>query len=499
MAACQTIGEDLITGLLILIFPLGITGYLAYRLRRSPLMALAPVLTLVMGQAIYIEKDYEWSVHVPGIPFPIGWLEVMFALLLGGWAWVRLCRPVAAPIDRELSWVTVASLVGLCAIQALLVMADIGRPALHVLFRQRQNLYLPLSIFIWLDIWRRVTKEDAWRLMVALACVAVPLAGLYALSSLGFPTYPITDPQRIEQHGEATVIRYSPTFAFWIPLSFAYMASRPWQTWRTGICLVVLFAAMSLSATRSYIIPAIAMTLVIVMYPVLRGEQIGKQLRSLFLIGAALGLFAIVLSTSRPDHAGFIVERVGELFENAPMEISNFSSRAQTFLDIAQYQARRDPILGAGATYGGFDETLRFAVGNQIVGDMLWSELIYRFGWSGVTLYVVMLAVYLIASFRVMKRSDSDRSRLGCILFCLVLWDILRTSASSDLLTIYPVGHAMILAMVCGLAGGLWRAQQLRTVTGWPLLITQSDRSLQPVGSTGRYYDIPRIYFRRER
>jgi hypothetical protein len=330
---------------------------------------------------------------------------------------------------------------------------------LGVFWAARMYLYLPLSIFIWVDVFRRVTREEADQLLETMALAMVPLAGMYALSSVGVPIFPDT-PYFLTFTGSAMIVRDFLTFPIWTRFALAYFLTRPRQTGTTLVSIGVLTACVVLSYTRSWIVPAGVVFAIAVFY-----TSVVRR-RFVFAIPRLIGMTLIVVSAVGmlsylfPNNLQYASDRVTELATQG-LSTTNIVGRTSNFDQVNYYIQATGHPFGAGFAVQTAAEAITIA-NTYSIGDMLWTTLLLTLGYPGVILFGLLLVVFGIRAFFLMLDwRDAARARFGTILFMILAWDSIQVFATSGYVQLQQTSSALCFALVLVEARRLWAVNPL--------------------------------------
>jgi hypothetical protein len=405
-----------------------------------------------MGEGIFI-RTWGATYSIPFFPILFNWRDLILGIVLLVWVYAVQKRSSSHhyPLTLEITFLII--FIILVGIQVPLSWAKDNSIKLGVVFAIRQYAYLPLSAIIWIDIFRRLTRAEAWQLLDALALVTIPFAMLYALSSVGVPIFPDLGWDPIT-FGSAIIARDFLTFPVWSKLALAYFLTRPRQTMVSLVAIGVLSVSILLSYTRSWVMPAGVMVLISGLYYLIVKRQFLTALTRGIIIISVIAISSLILNVYVPDNLLFVVERLREAQEEG-INTGNLLSRAETWTEIVAYVERVNPVFGAGFSVDTGDEVA--AINNaRIVGDSLWTLVMLPLGWSGIVAMVGYFGIFTILSAKGIFHPDINRSRLALVMFLVMLWDIFRSPVSSDQMYVYPVGFAAIAALIVVEFRNLW-------------------------------------------
>ena len=447
------------------IVPAAIILFYFYRLRTNPLVLVGIPLTLALGEAGFM-RTWQFSMRVPLFPYALEWPDIVFGALGVAWVYVRQKRPEAQSLKWSVDLGVALFLLGLMFLYVPMAWLDDQALKLGVFWAVHKFVYFPLSIFVWLDLFRRVTREETDRLLETMAFVTVPFAGLYTLSSVGVPIFPdiIWSPTFI---GSAVIVRDFLTFPIWTRFALAYFLTRPRQTVISLASIGILSSAIVLSYTRSWVIPALVLFGIAAFYIIAIRRQFTFAITRIASIAVVLAGVASALLMLFPENLTYAFDRVVEI-QTQGFYSGNVLARTSVFDEINAYVLSADPIFGAGF---GEQKGAEAAVLSQtyLVGDMMWTVILLVMGWIGITAFGILFAIFGLRAFWIMLDAHNEmRARFGAIFFMVISWDVIRVFASAEYLQLQQTSSALGFALIAIEARRLW-AENPKTISGLPM------------------------------
>jgi hypothetical protein len=422
---------------------------------------------LTLGESAFI-RTWNVSIRLPYVPVPLIWNDVVFGALVISWLYVWQKRRVKTRFASGWDILAVVLFLGLVVAQVPVAWLRDQEIRLGAILAIRSFLYFPLSIFLWADLLRRLARNEIENLLGCLSWVTVGLLGLYVLHMLGYVTSPVDSSYYQGVLGSTPIIRDALAFPFFTKVAFAYFLTRPRKNAGTLLALGVAFTGVLFSYTRSWVIPAVLMLVVSVLYLAVVQQRLRMALGQVAVLGA-MGAFVFAGATMLfPVNVGFAVDRLREIGVQG-LNTPNLVSRVETMGIVARYVGTVDPIWGAGYSVATARDLQAISQG-RLIGDAVWPALLLPLGWSGVISFgLILFVMLLVAGSGAVKKRNDGTPLLTIGLLLIIVWDILRTVSSSDILTIYPVGEALIFALVMVESRSLWSSNPL-TLPGLPLL-----------------------------
>jgi len=218
--------------------------------------------------------------------------------------------------------------------------------------------------------------------------------------------------------------------------------------------LAINFLAVFVSYTRSFV--AIIIVLIF-LYTVLVSWK-KKSFGTLFKNGIAVilvGTLTIVgIERLFPDKFEYFAERIVNLKRDPTDEKSNtmlirFTNTGEIFHKLGPDKT----LVGAGPVtevqYLGTEEI------NDASADMVWTGVVFRWGYIGLGFFILLYLVGLLKAFSLFMRSDGVLSKFGLVLFLTIVSQVGESFASWTFLN---PGH---------LPMGLWYFAVLSALSGF--------------------------------
>jgi hypothetical protein len=427
-----------------LIVPIAVLGFVFLRLKRTTFFLISIPLILSLGQSVYFE-DYLFTLHLPFVPFTLSWQETVFLILVLAWLLTRYLFPKINILYKRISGLFMANMWLLFILfQLILSFILEDRSAIQGLLGSKSFLILPLSILLFIDIFRRSSFTDVLLFITTVSRCMVLLAILNILSAVGIPVYEV-DPQRITYFTKGMIVRQSATFPPLVPLALSYYLTQNRMQLRLLAAIMILFLAMFLTGTRSYLIPGLLIILASAIIPIILRRSFLQGLKRIALYSFGVLILLIFMQSALPENVDFILSRTVE-FAIKKTQAETLVQRTSSFDEIKNYQSKNNQFIGIGV--GKPQEEIDSAKPEGRYNDMLWSYLLFYFGYPGVILFGVFLFGFLLISFKSLLHNSNEIIHIGSMSIMLMIWIIFRTTSSSDILSLYPIGHGFLIALI---------------------------------------------------
>ena len=413
------------------LIPIGLFGYFAFRARKSPVYACALPMLYCFGEAIML-PIYSLSLAIPGLPVNLNKGDVAFFLLATVWLYIRQKRPNRRKLAWGLDFGSLWLLFAVFAIQPFAIAISEGVLYESSILNSRAYVYFPLSLLLWADALRRFTWDEVWHLLVSVSAVTVLLMPLYILSAVGVAIYP-SQSYRVYA-GSSIIVRDYVTFPIWTGLALAFYLSQYIQGKRLFEALPalsVLVVGCVLTLTRNVVFASGGMVAVALLVSMRRVRMIPVTMLRIGLVAVALALSMILLQTFALGNLQMLVSRL-ESFAIAGSREVNVAARLGTFSEIAALVQSTDPVFGLGFV-GGREWAVPYH-SEFGLGHSMWMQMLLVTGWSGVVALVLLLVVFAWNGFVLMLSRNPKKSQMGLLAFVVIIWRVVRSSASSGYL-----------------------------------------------------------------
>jgi hypothetical protein len=435
------------TQTLAVLVPLSLAAFFIWQVFRNRMMIVLLPLIPLFGRSAFLDiLGWVGPLHMT-LP------DLMFAAELVAWFWVRVQRPTGRPLPGGYLPVAVLALLGLCVVGAVTSIAQ-GYEVTKTLREFLNYSFTWFGFFLWVDILRRFTRDEAWQVVRAVVVVSVPLLALYCLSALGVHIYPWA-PYFETTVGSSRLVRDFATlspFVFWV---VAYYVLRPDRGLYGSIGLMLAVAAIMLSFTRSLILAlAAALTwylLLVLLSPRRRAERLRRLLGIVSLCVASV----LVLALISPAADTLLTSRMKSLRANG-LSDENVAARIEKISQVDVVVQREGRWFGAGLLPAQvFLTPGPMYVRGVVLGDIMWARLYLNLGISGVLAVIAVLGGYLLTSLGCALSSDAEKRRVGAFQAMLAIGFILLTSVGGGFYG-GSAALAMGLAMVFVEQRALW-------------------------------------------
>lgn len=438
--------------------PLCLLLYFLYRARNQRIFLLGIPVLMYMGSSVFFENARIF--WVPGrLEAPdhmMIWLVVVwvltFDLLLPsrrtGDSRQRFFGPALSLPEEGI----LLGLAGLAVFQVVLTALRYGQltPELTLV---KEYAYLFAGYFLLRGILCRAGREDTLDFIKAVVLVNTLAAALFILhQGAHMPVYVAIEYQRFVFMGQI-ITRSFYFMPQMLALAIAYvLARRTWNILWVGVVLVTLMA-LWVSYTRSLLVIAAAEFAVILAVRLSKSRQAGLAIRRVFTVAVILLMLGVVTLAVFPVQSQYFLSRIGEATSSGSVTgDANIRNRVEKLRTVNRWIGAEGRVVGVGFTVA--SQSRRVSSIDYMSADLVWVPALYRFGFLGVALLVLM---YLTTGWRALRLSlggGGEAEFLALVLLAVVVGTFLEGFVSWTILnpSRYPLGlwvFALVAAEAC--------------------------------------------------
>jgi hypothetical protein len=221
----------------------------------------------------------------------------------------------------------------------------------------------------------------------------------------------------------------------------------------TGLLIINLLATF-ITYFRSFLIIAVFLFLTYFILTGLKNGKLGLVVKNIliFLIVGIIGFFLMIKIF--PANTKFFMERFSEITEpKRSREPNNLEYRfTMTGLIISNID-ENDKILGMGSVT---EYQVPWVLNmRQTTADMVWTGVIFRWGFVGLALFIMLYIISIVKAFNIFMKSDGVLSNLALLFLLYLFSQILQSFIDWTFMS----GH--------GFAVGLWYFAMLSSLIGF--------------------------------
>ncbi len=431
-------------GLIRHILPYLLVLFFLYKANKQPLFLLGIPFLMFMSNSIFFENAKPFQ--IPGSLY--GQLIFIWVIIM----WLLSKFFSRNQFTKELN--NGRFNVTDCCIIVLIVISVIG------LFRVIINYY-PRLTGIWEEFWIEISlfatyfiikdwiasnkPEVTVNFLYSLVVVNSVAAFLFILhQGLHFNVY-IAEEYMSESFQGQEITRsfwFMPQFLFF-SIAFLLVFTKKYSFISIGLLFVNLLAIV-ITYTISSVIIAI---LILIIYFVLSGLKNGR-LASAFknlIIYAIIGMAGVfIMSKLMPANTNYLLSRISEHTESqyTVKDPNDMDVRFTNTATVISKIDRNKKLLGMGPVTKIQSE--RFDEMQANTADIVWSGIIFRWGFIGLALFILMYVFSSFQAFNYFMKSDGIVSDLALMLLLYIISQAIEGFVSWTFLS----GH--------GFAIGLW-------------------------------------------
>ncbi len=207
-----------------------------------------------------------------------------------------------------------------------------------------------------------------------------------------------------------------------------------------GTLLSINLLAIFISYTRSFLIISVLLFVIYFLFTGYKQKDIGNIIKNLLLIGVAGILLFVGISTFLPASKNYFLERFKELDKNSSEgESNNLIYRFENTGDVISQIDANKVVIG----HGPLTETQMpfVAIMRATTADMAWTGVIFRWGYLGMILFVLLYIVSIIKAYFLFMRTEGIISNMALFLLLIVISQSIESFTSWTFLS--PNRYAM--------------------------------------------------------
>jgi O-antigen ligase len=235
---------------------------------------------------------------------------------------------------------------------------------------------------------------------------------------------------------------FMPQFLFFsIIFCLIFQKNYPVVSW---ILLGINVLAVYISYTRSYLIIVVLIFLLYFVFTGLKRKKLAPVFKNIFLYSILAIIAVFVISKIFPNKTKYFQERFTELTKpSSPMDGPNdLEYRFMNAEDIISTIKENKKMLGMGPISE--KQSPKVTEMKNVTADMVWTGVIYRWGFVGLTLFALIYLFSLFYSFKLYINSEKAISDMALLFLLYIISQIIESFVSWTFMS----GH--------GLTTGFW-------------------------------------------
>jgi len=374
-----------------------------------------------MGRSVYIDR-YEMSFKLGGL-IPLGFEDLLFVLVLIVYFLINQKRKIRFKFFKGTDIYLFIAL-GLLILFNLISAITQGENLLQSLGIAMPLPYLPICFFLWLNMLKVFSNDEILNLFDNIVIITVATNVLYIINAFGFGIYPY-DVNMIEKMYNVNIIRDFSTYPIWSAMSLCYILSKKSKSRKDFIMIAILLIGGFFTYTRSHLLAFFL--LILISFILAKNIKIPKQVFYISLILIMIYVTSFVLENYFSAYFDFFLGRASEMQSKGITGAGNSKVRIDLFISIANDLGSDNFLTG----YGFIKYLAKMKMGNAILGDILWANVIFLLGFIGVFITVTIFLTNLVNSIKNYFK-NKNTSHFSLMIFLFMVYTIIHSFASGD-------------------------------------------------------------------
>lgn len=199
------------------------------------------------------------------------------------------------------------------------------------------------------------------------------------------------------------------------------------------ILLGINLLGIYISYTRSFLTISV---LLFILYSLLTGfknKNFGKAIKSMVIISIAGFALFMAVSSFMPASTKYFMSRFKELDEPSITKSNNLTYRFFRTGQIISHMDQEKKLFG----YGSVTETQNAYVKimHAVTADMAWTEVVFRWGFLGLTLFILLYVSSLIKAFFLFLKTEGIVSQLALLLLLTIVSQVVEGFTSYGIMS----------------------------------------------------------------
>jgi hypothetical protein len=396
------------------------------------------------GMLINLDKIFlVWLIIVWLIFFSRSLIQIDFKLK----RWNKIKRP------NWLDWLIIGLIIITCIDFVVVLNSSVIDEGVNDEFITLMALFI--GFFIFKNIFSHIEIISLKKFLYSVVIINSIASLLYFIHhGLHVDLYDYPEYMEEFMHGENLTRNLWTMPVLWF-FSISYLIiNLKEKPWFYITLLIINFLGIFLSYTRSFLVIGIFVIAMYYFFNVIkRGNFISLIKYGIIIITAGF-IFFFGMSKIVPASTKFFLDRFTELKENPRDEKSNdMIFRFRQTGEVINSMNDNKKTFGYGPVTSVQEPKVDFM--EEVTADMVWTEVVFRWGFAGLGLFILLYIVSLILSFRLFINNNGLISKLGLLFFLTILATILE-------------GFVMWTFLCPGrLAMGFWYFGVLSALTGF--------------------------------
>jgi len=384
--------------------------------------------------------------------------QLLFIWLIALWIFSRTISPnrITERIENKKINLTDFCIVGLIAITVI----DFLSIVIHypILTNVVREFFIDISLFIGYFIiknWVSSNKPEViWDFLYFIVIANSIAAVLYILhQGLHFNIYPTDEAMSEIFQGEEMTrnFYFMPQFLSFSVIFLLIFTKKIKSIIPIGL-LIVNLLAIFITYTRSSVITAVLIFVLFFTLTSIKKRKFSILFKNFLFYGilAITGFF--VLSKFFPSNTDYLIHRFSDLTQTTASrgEQNDLAFRFTNTAEVVSKIDRNKKTLGMGPVTEA--QSTQVANMKQTTSDMVWTGVIYKWGFLGLILFIMIYISSGFKAFSLYFKAEGIFSDFGLLFFVFIISQIIEGFVSWTFLS----GH--------GFATGLWYFAMLSAI-----------------------------------
>jgi len=299
-------------------------------------------------------------------------------------------------------------------------------------------LSLFFGFFIMKDVVRHTEADVLEKFLFSLVIVNSIASGLFFIhQGLHKEIYATQGNEYLSQVIDGVVI----TRTFWfMPILWFFSISYLLVFIKKNTVLKLFLLGINIlgvyiSYTRSFLTISVLLFVIYSLLTGLKNKNFGNAFKSLVITGiTGLALFMAV-SSFMPASTKYIMGRFEELNESSvsSTKSNNLTVRFDHTSQIINHMDQEKMLFG----YGSVTETQNpyVIVMHKVTADMAWTEVVFRWGFLGLTIFMLLYVSSIMKAFFLFLKTDGITSQLALLLLLTIASQIVEGFTSFGIMS----------------------------------------------------------------
>lgn len=329
-------------------------------------------------------------------------------------------------------------------------------PNLTDVFKEFLVIFSIFATYFIIKIWCSENEPELWEKFLFSIVVVNSIAAIFYIIHQGLHIKVYLHAEYLQQIYNGQELTRSSWF---MPQFLFFSISYCLVYWKRNPFLMAPLLVINLIATfityfRSFSIISLAIFLLYFLLTGFKQGRLGYVIRNILILSVLGILFFIFLLKAFPTSTQYYLDRFNELtnprLSSAP---NNLEVRFNNTKFIVSSIEDKMKIAGMGPVTQSQITWVPYM--RLITSDMVWTEVIFRWGYIGLVLFIILYVISVLKTLNIFLYSDKRFSNLGLLLLLYIISQIMQSFIDWTFLS----GHGYTI--------GLWYFAFLSALIGF--------------------------------